>query len=130
MTSFCCGLLQFYRFIFAHVGGDCVDLGGLAQSSGVYSTLTRMPGKHRLGGEQAMLLIGSERERLTVVALDGYEYANALEVSAALGIVGGSIYSAMLAHCATKAKAQTIYSWNGRRYALCGVEVTRRLRTP
>ena len=30
----------------------------------VYSTLTRMPGKHRISGEQAMLFIGSIRERL------------------------------------------------------------------
>ncbi len=29
----------------------------------VYSTLTRMPGKHRISGEQAMLFIGSIRER-------------------------------------------------------------------
>ena len=36
----------------------------------------------------------------------------------------------VLAHCALKAKAETIYSWNGRHYAQCGPEVTRRLRTP
>jgi predicted nucleic acid-binding protein len=89
-----------------------------------------MPGKHRISGEQAMLFVGSVRERLTIIALDGDEYANALEAAAALGIVGGSIYDAMLAHCATKAKAQAIYSWNGRHYALCGPEITRRLRTP
>jgi predicted nucleic acid-binding protein len=44
--------------------------------------------------------------------------------------VGGGIYDAMLAHCALKAQAETIYSWNGRHYAQCGPEVTRRLRTP
>ena len=32
--------------------------------AGVFSTLTRMPGKHRIGGEQAMLFVGSIRERL------------------------------------------------------------------
>lgn len=96
----------------------------------VYSTLTRMPGKHRISAEQALLFISSVRERLNVIALDGDEYGSALETSAARGIVGGTIYDAILARCATKADAKTIYSWNARHYALCGPEVTRRLRTP
>jgi predicted nucleic acid-binding protein len=96
----------------------------------IFSTLTRMPGKHRISGEQAMLFVGSLCERLSLVALDGDEYARALGASASLGIVGGGIYDAMLAHCAIKAKAETIYTWNGRHYAQCGPEVTRRLQTP
>lgn len=102
--------------------------GGAHSLAEVFSTLTRMPGKYRISGEQAMLFIGSIRERLSVIALDGDEYADALEASAALGIVGGGIYDAMLAHCAIKAKAEAIYSWNGRHYGQCGLEVTRRLR--
>ena len=50
--------------------------------------------------------------------------------SAAQGIVGGGIYDAMLAHCAIKAKAASIYSWNARHYALCGPNVLSLLRTP
>jgi predicted nucleic acid-binding protein len=96
----------------------------------VYSTLTRMPGKHRISGEQAILLIGSIRERLSIIQLSGDEYADALQASADRGIVGGGIYDAMLAHCALKAQAETIYSWNARHYAQCGPEVTQRLRTP
>jgi predicted nucleic acid-binding protein len=80
----------------------------------VFSTLTRMPGKHRISGEQAMLFIGSLCERLSLIALDGEEYAKALGASASLGIVGGGIHDALLAHCAIKAQAETIYSWNGR----------------
>ncbi len=105
----------------------CCGAHSLAE---VYSTLTRMPGKHRISGEQAMLFIGSIRERLSIIALDGDEYADALEAASALGIVGGTTYDAILAHCAIKASADSIYSWNGRHYALCGSEVTRRLRTP
>jgi predicted nucleic acid-binding protein len=96
----------------------------------VYSTLTRMPGKHRISAEQAMLFVGSIRERLSLVALDGEEYVDALQASAALGIVGGGIYDALLAHCAIKANAETIYSWNSRHYGQCGPAVTGRLRTP
>jgi len=96
----------------------------------VYSTLTRMPGKHRISAAQAMLFIGSIRQRLSIIALDGDEYADALEAAAALGIVGGGIYDAMLARCAVKANSDAIYSWNGRHYALCGPDVVQRLCTP
>jgi predicted nucleic acid-binding protein len=96
----------------------------------VYSTLTRMPGKHRISGEQAMLFVANIRERLSVVALTGDEYVEALESASERGIVGGTIYDALLAHCALKTGAETIYSWNSQHYAQCGPEVTRRLRTP
>lgn len=96
----------------------------------VYSTLTRMPGRHRISAEQAMLFIGSIRERLSIIALDGEEYAEALQTSAAVGIVGGAIYDAMLAQCAFKANADTIFTWNIRHYAQCGPDVKVRLRAP
>jgi predicted nucleic acid-binding protein len=89
-----------------------------------------MPGKHRISGDQAMLFIGDIRERLTIIALTGNEYADALQQAASQGIVGGGVYDALLAHCAIKAKAETIYTWNTRHYALCGLEVARRVRTP
>ena len=105
----------------------CCGAHSLAE---VYATLTRMPGKRRISGDQAMLFIGNIRERLSMVALSGEEYAGALQASAARGIVGGAIYDALLAHCALKAKAEAIYTWNARHYSLCGREVVGRLRTP
>jgi predicted nucleic acid-binding protein len=45
----------------------------------VYATLTRMPGRHRISAAQALLFIGSIRERLSLVALDAGEYVRALE---------------------------------------------------
>lgn len=105
----------------------CCGAHSLAE---VYSTLTRMPGKHRISAEQAMLFIGSIRERLAIIALTADEYADALQASSARGIVGGGIYDAMLAHCAVKAQAEMIYTWNARHYALCPPEVTQHLRTP
>src|ERR1700759_3299105 len=65
----------------------CCGTHSLAE---VYSTLTRMPGKHRISVEQAMLFIGSVRERLAIIALSDNEYADALEASASLGVVGGN----------------------------------------
>jgi predicted nucleic acid-binding protein len=115
------------RYIQFDKSSGCCGAHSLAE---VYSSITRMPGKHRISGEQAMLFIQSIRERLSVIALTGNEYADALEASAALGIVGGGIYDAMLAHCAFKAKAEAIYTWNARHYALCGQDVVARLRVP
>lgn len=77
-----------------------------------------------------MLFVGNLRERLSIIALTSDEYCAALEASAALGIVGGGIYNAILAHCALKAKAQAIYTWNVRHYTPCGGEVMGRVRTP
>ncbi len=115
------------RFIQFDKSTGCCGAHTLAE---VYSTLTRMPGKHRISGDQAMLFVASIRERLATIALDGDEYADALQAAAALGIVGGGTYDAMLAHCAIKAKAEVIYTWNARHYALCGKEVIDLLRTP
>jgi predicted nucleic acid-binding protein len=115
------------RFIAFDPSTGCCGAHSLVE---VYSTLTRMPGKHRISGEQAMLFLGSIREHLSLVALDGEEYFKALSTSASLGIAGGGVYDALLAHCALKAEAKTIYSWNTRHYAQCGPEVTRRLQTP
>jgi predicted nucleic acid-binding protein len=114
-------------FIEFDKSSGCCGAHSLAE---VYSTLTRMPGKHRISGEQAMLFIGSIRERLSIVALSGDEYAGALEASAARGIVAGGIYDAMLAHCAVKSRAEAIFTWNSRHYKQCGEHIVRLLRTP
>jgi predicted nucleic acid-binding protein len=96
----------------------------------VYSTLTRMPGKHRISGEQGMLFIKDIRERMTIVSLNADEYAEMLQKNAAIGILGGTIYDAFLASCALKAKAESLYTWNVRHYGLCGPDVSRILKTP
>jgi predicted nucleic acid-binding protein len=114
-------------FVQFNPSSGCCGAHSLAE---VYSTLTRMPGKDRISGDQAMLFVSSIRERLSIIALDPDDYADALQNSAALGIVGGGIYDAMLARCAIKTKAEAIYTWNARHYMLCGHEVVSRLHTP
>jgi hypothetical protein len=44
--------------------------------------------------------------------------------------VGGAIYDALLAHCALKAKADTIFTWNIDHFRRVGPEVAKRVRTP
>ena len=96
----------------------------------VYSTVTRLPGKHRASGSEAMLFLANIAERLTFVSLNAGEYWKAIEESAEFGVVGGNIYDALLAHCALKAKADIIYTWNLGHFQQLGSEVTKRLRTP
>lgn len=122
-----------------HHGASFALLAGLDPRSGycgahtlveVFATLTRMPGTHRVSGEQAMLFIQDVLDRLTAITLTSNEHADCLARSSNSGIFGGAIYDAMLACCAVKAGTDAIYTWNLRHYALCGPAVTERLRTP
>jgi predicted nucleic acid-binding protein len=114
-------------FVRCDKSNGCCGAHSLAE---VFSTLTRMPGRHRISGAQAMLFVGDICERLSLISLNGDEYFRALQVSADLGVVGGGVYDALLAQCAIKAQVETIYSWNAKHYAQCGPDVTRRLRRP
>ena len=96
----------------------------------MYATLTRLPGKHRMSGDQAMLFLEEVRERLTPVSLDSEECFAALRAAAARGVVGGTVYDLLVAHCALKARASTIYTWNLRHFQQLGPEIARLLKTP
>jgi predicted nucleic acid-binding protein len=96
----------------------------------VYSSLTGRRGMERVSGNEAMLFLGDIRERLTIVGLNDQEYLEVLAASAALGIAGGAIYDALLAHCALKAKAQSIYTWNTKDFVRLGGEIARRVKAP
>lgn len=118
---------SFRLFVSLDPSTGCCGAHSLVE---VYATLTRMPGRLRVTGEQALLFLKNIEERLSVVALDAAEYSAALRSSATLGILGGTIYDAMLAHCALKADPESIYTWNVRHYQQCGPEILRRLKTP
>ncbi len=105
----------------------CCGVHSLAE---VYSALTRMPGKDRISGDQAMLFLTTMRERLTIVSLDAAEYFKAIEEASAADIVGGTIYDAILAYCAIKARAEAIYTWNVKHFRLFGPDMAKRVRTP
>jgi predicted nucleic acid-binding protein len=96
----------------------------------VYSTLTRIPGRERLSGEHAALILDEIEQRFTLVELDSREYLATIRRAASLGVVGGAVYDALVAACALKAKAQHIYTWNIRHFNLLGVEVQKRITTP
>jgi predicted nucleic acid-binding protein len=96
----------------------------------VYAMLTRIPGKHRASTDQAMLFLENMAERLSFISLGREEYWAAIARAAEVGIAGGTIYDALLARCALKAKAEIIYTWNVGHFRQFGGEVAKRVRTP
>jgi len=105
----------------------CCGAHSLAE---VYATLTGMLGKWRVSGNEALLFLGNIRERLTLVALDELEYFQMAEACASANLAGGAIYDAILGHCALKAKAQAIYTWNAKDYLRLSPAIADRVKNP
>jgi predicted nucleic acid-binding protein len=53
-----------------------------------------------------------------------------LDNSATAGILGGAIYDAILGHCALKAGAETIYTWNTKDFLRLSAPIAGRVKTP
>ena len=113
-------------FVDADKKRDCCAAHSLAE---VYATMTRMPGRQRLSGDQVLLFLENIRERLTLITLTGDEYHDVIKETAEAGIVGGTIYDALIARCALKAKVEAIYTWNTRHFQQFGEWIASRLKT-
>ncbi len=96
----------------------------------VYSVLTGRTGRDRISGDEALLFLGNVRDRLTTVTLNREEYFGAIVASAPLGVAGGGIYDALLAQCALKAEAESIYTWNLKDFQRLGPAIAARVKTP
>ena len=105
----------------------CCGAHSLAE---VYATLTTMPGQRRVAGDAAMLFLSDIRERLTLIALDPAEYYAAIDQAAANGTAGAAIYDALLGHCACKAGAEAIYTWNLKDFRRLPDPIPERVRQP
>ena len=105
----------------------CCALHSLAE---VYASLTGMPGKDRASADEALLFLGNVRERLTQVTLNDREYMSALEAAGGVGVMGGGIYDALIAQCALKSGAETIYTWNVKHFKRLGADIAKRVTTP
>ena len=114
-------------FLKADKTRGCCGAHSLAE---LYATATRLPGKHRLSGDQVLLFLENIYERLTIVTLTAEDYRTAMKEAAAAGIAGGTIYDALLAACAVKAKAGVIYTWNVKHFRQFSPEIAKRVRTP
>jgi predicted nucleic acid-binding protein len=96
----------------------------------LYATLTRLPGRLRMSADQALLVLDSVEERLEIVSLDARECRLAIQDAATAGIVGGTIYDALIGWSALKAGATRIYTWDVADFRRLGAEIAKKVRTP
>jgi len=96
----------------------------------LYAVLTGMPGKNRVSGDEALLFLGDVQERLSIINLTDKEYLKAIELAAATGLSGGSIYDAILGYCALKCGASKIFTWNLKDFRRLGPDIAERTTTP
>lgn len=119
------------RSLKAFVGADRRrDYCAAHSLAEVYATMTRLPGRHRLSGEQVLLFLENIREHLALIALTGQEHHATIREAAEAGIIGGTIYDALIARCALKAKVDAVYTWNTRHFEQFGPAIAKRLRMP
>jgi predicted nucleic acid-binding protein len=98
-----------------------------------YAVVTAMPGTNRASPDEALLFLRDVCERLTLVTLvtlDEAEYFEALEAVVANRVTGGTTYDALIARCALKVGARTLYTWNRRHFDRLGADVAARLKQP
>jgi predicted nucleic acid-binding protein len=96
----------------------------------VYSTLTRLPLKHRATPAEAIEFLDSIHGRFSFVTLDAEGYLASIREAAGNRVAGGTVYDALIARCAVQAGAEQIFTWNTRHYQLLGAEVVERIRMP
>lgn len=105
----------------------CCSVHSLAE---VYATLTGMPGPKRVSPDEALLFIDDLRANLALIALDEDEYFQVVQSAAEEGLVGGAVYDAIIGHCALKAKAETICTWNEKDFVRLSGPIAERVRRP
>ncbi len=82
-----------------------------------YAVLTRLPAPHRLAPADAWALVkGNFIDHAAVVTLDANAHVGLLGRLAATGIGGGRTYDAVIAECASQARADAILTFNPRHF--------------
>ena len=95
-----------------------------------YAAVTRLPGKLRMAGDQALIFLSDVQTRLTTITLDEEDYFATIAAATKANISGGAIYDALIARCALKAGADVLYTWNVSDFLRLGPDVARIVRTP
>ena len=96
----------------------------------VYSTMTALPIKDLIPPEQAFVFVEEVRSRFTIVSLNEAEYAETIQQAAERGLVSGRIYDALLLRCATKVRAEVIYTWNVKHFKAVDPKQAHKIQTP
>ncbi len=114
--------------IFLAAGKE--DFCALRTLGEVYATLTGLPVRPRITGTEGMSIVNQITERLTIVALGERDYISALESAASGTIIGAAVYDALIAHCALKAGADALLTWNVRDFKRLGPAIAKITKTP
>lgn len=96
----------------------------------LYATLTRIPGRQRIVSDQVLLFLDEVEKRLELVHLNAREYRLAINQAARYGVLGGTVYDALLGQCALKVGATRILTWNVAHFHLLGPEIAGKVQTP
>ena len=92
--------------------------------------MTALPVKEVIPPEQALLFVQDVRHRFTIVTLTEGEYYDAIERAATRGLASGRVYDALLLRCASKVKAEIVYTWNLKHFRVIRPDMADRMRTP
>jgi len=77
-----------------------------------------------------MLCLENKAEKLNFIVLNADGYWAAIADAAGSGIGGGMTYDTLLARCALKARAETIYTCNVAHFQRLGTKAAKLVRTP
>jgi predicted nucleic acid-binding protein len=114
--------------LFLEAGKD--DFCALRTLGEVYATLTGLPLRPRITGPEGISIVKQIREKFTLIALSEQEYVSALQEASSGTIVGAAAYDALIAHCALKARADILLTWNVRDFTRLGSAIARLVKTP
>jgi len=96
----------------------------------VYAVTTRLPRRPTVPPEDVFLFLQDIQARLTPVTLDAPDYLAVLAQLRNDRFTGGRVYDALLLHCARKANAQRIYTFNLRDFQRLAPDLADRMSTP
>lgn len=111
------------------LGAGKEDFCALRTLGEVYATLTGLPVRPRITGQEGIAIVKQIRERLSIVSLSEQEYISTLE-EAAPTVVGNTAYDALIARCAVKVAAVVLLTWNVRHFTRLGSDIARLVKTP
>lgn len=102
----------------------CISAHSLAE---VYNVLT---GRILIPPAQARELLENNFKGVEVIALDALDYTRVLEKMSERGLSGGVIFDALIAECALKIQADTLFTLNLKHFLRLGEEVSNIAREP
>jgi hypothetical protein len=94
------------------------------------STLTGLPLRPRITGPEGISIVKQIRERLTLITLSEQEYVAAIELASTEAVVDAAAYDALIGHCALKAGADILLTWNVRDFTRLGSAIAQLVKTP